>query len=995
MNSIFMKKVASAVTAFAMVVAVAAPFTALAAAPSDLQITCDTVTRSGNTWTFTGTWHAYDYPGQSTQYDAAVFSPTGTLSDASSKDVPDTYVITQGPSINFTGAANKDDMRGTWSNQVVFANTPTSVSAALYHGQTAGGEISPDSSCSFDVSSPTVTINQAVAQADPTSVSPINFTAIFNETVTGFATGDVTLSGTAGATTAVVTGSGTTYNVAVSGMTTNGTVIATVGASVAVDGAGNGNAGSISTDNTVTYNAFDLIAPTVTINQGSTQSDPTTLSPILFDVLFSEIVSGFIGADVSFTGSTAGGVLSAFVSGSGTTYTVSVTGMTSTGTVVASIPAGAAQDGSSNLSGASTSDDNSVTFQVDLCSNIDGVQTTVSAGYESLSEGQCTVIPQCRDSVDNGDAEDSLVDANDPGCWTDPNNSGTYNSNDTDETDPADVCPNDTGIQTSSEQCTPDACTNIEEFQATVPAGYETLSAGICTVIPQCRDDVDNGDAEDSLVDANDPGCWTNPNDSETYNGDDTDETDPVDVCANDAGIQTSEGQCTPDACTNIEEFQATVPAGYETLSAGICTVIPQCRDDVDNSDEEDSLSDENDPGCWIDPNNSETYNGDDTNESDAADVCPNDQGVQTSEGQCTPDACTNIPEFQGSVLEGYESLEAGQCTLIPQCRDGIDNDEDGTTDFGEAGDLGCASPDDPNESDDPLICGVGSHIETTQPESVAPTCSEGYEYNSETNSCEAIVILESFFFAPSVPEEEGSGEEEVLGDSTEETPAPEEETPVVEEEVTTPEEPVIEEETPVETPEEQLFSFVLLDEPTPFCPEGLALNGETDMCEGESYEICVADEPVDMCPDNAGVQTSSDECTSGGGGGGGGGRRSNNDGEVLGAETGPTCELLLTTYMRLGAANDSAEVTDLQGFLNEHMGSGLPLTGFFGQMTDAAVRAFQLKYWEEVLKPWFGIPDSAIKDQDDATGYVFKTTQRMINNLFCPSLNLPMPELP
>ena len=40
--------------------------------------------------------------------------------------------------------------------------------------------------------------------------------------------GDVTLTGTAGATTAVVTGSGTTYNVAVSGMTGSGTVIASM-----------------------------------------------------------------------------------------------------------------------------------------------------------------------------------------------------------------------------------------------------------------------------------------------------------------------------------------------------------------------------------------------------------------------------------------------------------------------------------------------------------------------------------------------------------------------------------------------------------------------------------------------------------------------------------------------------------------------------------------------------------------------------------------------
>ena len=100
---------------------------------------------------------------------------------------------------------------------------------------------------------PTVTINQAAGQADPTSASPIDFTVVFGEPVSDFTTGEVTLSGTAGATTAVVSGSGTTYTVAVSGMTTGGSVIATVPAGVARDSAGNPNLASTSSDNTVTY----------------------------------------------------------------------------------------------------------------------------------------------------------------------------------------------------------------------------------------------------------------------------------------------------------------------------------------------------------------------------------------------------------------------------------------------------------------------------------------------------------------------------------------------------------------------------------------------------------------------------------------------------------------------------------------------------------------------------------------------------------------------
>ena len=105
-----------------------------------------------------------------------------------------------------------------------------------------------------DTAAPAVTVDQAAGQADPTSTSPINFTAVFSEPVTGFTTGDVTVAGTApGTKTATVTGSGAAYSVAVSGMTGSGTVIATIAAGKATDAAGNPNIASISTDNTVNY----------------------------------------------------------------------------------------------------------------------------------------------------------------------------------------------------------------------------------------------------------------------------------------------------------------------------------------------------------------------------------------------------------------------------------------------------------------------------------------------------------------------------------------------------------------------------------------------------------------------------------------------------------------------------------------------------------------------------------------------------------------------
>jgi len=218
---------------------------------------------------------------------------------------------------------------------------------------------------------PEVTINQAAAQADPTSTSPINFTVVFDQAVTGFATGDVTLSGTAGATTGTVTGSGTTYNVAVSGMASNGTVIATIPAGVAQNASAQTNNASTSTDNTVTYN-LPATPPTVTINQAAAQADPTGASPINFTVVFDQPVTGFATGDVTLSGTA--GATTGTVTGSGATYNVAVSGMTGSGTVIATVPANVAQNASAQQNSASTSTDNTVTYNAPPgCTSVDPV----------------------------------------------------------------------------------------------------------------------------------------------------------------------------------------------------------------------------------------------------------------------------------------------------------------------------------------------------------------------------------------------------------------------------------------------------------------------------------------------------------------------------------------------------------------------------------------------------------------------------------------------
>ncbi|WP_199248962.1 cadherin-like domain-containing protein [[Phormidium] sp. ETS-05] len=94
------------------------------------------------------------------------------------------------------------------------------------------------------------------------------------------------MGGTAGATTSTITGSGTTYNVAVSGMTTSGTVIPTIIANAATDAAGNPSATSTSTDNTVTYNTI----PTVSnISKTGNEDNNITFTTADFTAVFTDV----------------------------------------------------------------------------------------------------------------------------------------------------------------------------------------------------------------------------------------------------------------------------------------------------------------------------------------------------------------------------------------------------------------------------------------------------------------------------------------------------------------------------------------------------------------------------------------------------------------------------------------------------------------------------------------------------------------------------------
>jgi len=126
----------------------------------------------------------------------------------------------------------------------------------------------------IDNTAPKPDVDEAAGQMDPTSTQPINFSVDFGEDVTGFEASDLTLGGSApGTKSAVITGGPASYNVAVSGLTDDGTVIVSVKVGAAQDQAGNSSEASTATDHEVTFDGdpeMDVSGLSVSVPDGDT-----------------------------------------------------------------------------------------------------------------------------------------------------------------------------------------------------------------------------------------------------------------------------------------------------------------------------------------------------------------------------------------------------------------------------------------------------------------------------------------------------------------------------------------------------------------------------------------------------------------------------------------------------------------------------------------------------------------------------------------------------
>ncbi|MCX5771695.1 MAG: hypothetical protein NTZ09_15690, partial [Candidatus Hydrogenedentes bacterium] len=187
----------------------------------------------------------------------------------------------------------------------------------------------------------------------PTNAATLNYRVIFSVAVTGVQLSDFSLtpSGISGATVDSFSGSGTTYDVAVSTGSGEGTLRLNVldfdsitdGGGVPLGGVGIGNGDFM----TGAVYSIDTVAPTISIGDPSVAA--TNTGPVTFTVTYggaSSVNLPLPSVHLITTGTATGTV---GVSGSGTaTRTITISAISGDGTLAVSVDAGTATDGVGN-----------------------------------------------------------------------------------------------------------------------------------------------------------------------------------------------------------------------------------------------------------------------------------------------------------------------------------------------------------------------------------------------------------------------------------------------------------------------------------------------------------------------------------------------------------------------------------------------------------------------------------------------------------------------
>ncbi len=217
-------------------------------------------------------------------------------------------------------------------------------------GNRNGASLSP---VTVTIDTVPLTVSVSTTVGEDTNLATIPFTATFNKDVEDFELSDITITGTANGGTLAASDFETvdarTYTFNVAGISSDGTVTASIAAGVTTDSAGNSN--TVSAPVTVTIDTVPL-----TVSVSTTVGEDTNLATIPFTATFNKAVEDFELSDITITGTANGGTLAAsdFETVDARTYTFNVAGISSVGTVTASIAAGVTTDsaGNSNIASA-------------------------------------------------------------------------------------------------------------------------------------------------------------------------------------------------------------------------------------------------------------------------------------------------------------------------------------------------------------------------------------------------------------------------------------------------------------------------------------------------------------------------------------------------------------------------------------------------------------------------------------------------------------------
>ncbi len=146
-----------------------------------------------------------------------------------------------------------------------------------------------------------------------------------------------------------------------------------------------------------------------------------------------------------------------------------------------------------------------------------------------------------------------------------------------------------------------------------VRVGHAELSGVACGALPECSDGIDNPDPEDELADEDDPGCHSDgdADNPDSYDPEDDDETDETDL-----------PECS-DGVDNDGDGEIDFPDDNGCDSPDDDDESDECSDGVDNDG--DGVADIDDPGCHTDgdPNNPDSYDPNDDDESDGSRALP------------------------------------------------------------------------------------------------------------------------------------------------------------------------------------------------------------------------------------------------------------------------------------------------------------------------------------------------------------------------------------